>query len=270
MSAESLHPIVVERTWPRRSLALVMGVIAHGSFAIAIGLMAYALAFGMRLPEGISLGTATGTQAWGLNALLVVQFPLLHSWLLTTRGGCALTRLVPIGRVWIAGRALTYGQVLAPTLYATVAAWQLALTFLCWSPLSAWTWQPTGGLALAWWGAFVCAWLFLVRALHDAGLGLQTGWIGWTALWRGTAPRYPRMPQTGLFLRSRQPIYLGFAMVLCSGPVWTLDHCVIASAWTTYCVLGPLLKERRFGTRYGADFEAYRRRVPYFFPQLHS
>ena len=75
---------------------------------------------------------------------------------------------------------------------------------------------------------------------------------------------------TGLFRRSRQPIYLGFAMVLCSGPVWTLDHCVIASAWTTYCVLGPLLKERRFGTRYGADFEAYRRRVPYFFPQLHS
>lgn len=247
-----------------------MGLIAHVSFVCAIALMAYALAFGMRLPAGLGMGHATGLKALGLNGLLVVQFPLLHSWLLTARGGRVLTRWMPIGRLAIGGRTLTYGQVLAPTLFATLATWQLAVTFLCWSPMSAWLWQPSGGLALVWWGAFSCAWLYLIRALHDAGLGLQTGWIGWTAVWRGDAPRYPAMPQTGLFRLSRQPIYFGFAFVLCTGPVWTLDHVVIASAWTTYCVLGPLLKERRFRARYGADFEAYRRRVPYFFPQLHS
>lgn len=231
--------------------------------------MAIGLAFGMQLGRG----PFTGGAAVLANAALLVQFPFVHSFLLSKRGGRLLAGLLPFGRIAHGGgRELTFGQVLAPTLFALSAALQIGAVFVLWSPLDGAFWQPTGSpMSAAWWPhwiAFAFAWLVLVRALTDAGLGLQTGWNGWTALWRGQAPRYPGMPVRGLFRRSRQPIYLGFALVLWTGPVWTLDHLAIASAWTSYCVLGPLLKERRFGARYGADFTAYRERVPYFLPKL--
>lgn len=67
--------------------------------------------------------------------------------------------------------------------------------------------------------------------------------------------------------KHRQPIYLGFALVLWTAPVWSLDSSLLALAWSGYCVLGPIHKERRFAQRYGSTFATYRARVPYFFPR---
>ena len=39
------------------------------------------------------------------------------------------------------------------------------------------------------------AWLFLGKALLDGGLGLQTGWIGWSAVWRGRRLQFPPLAQ---------------------------------------------------------------------------
>lgn len=237
-----------------RLAALAMALLCHSSFAAAVGSMALALATGMQL----GCGRLHGPFALGANALLVAQFPLLHSFLLGRSGTSLLTRLSPFG----------HGRTLMTSSYAVVASLQLLLTFWAWSPSGVVLHAPAGPLAVLQWSLFGAAWLFLLKALWDAGLAVQTGAAGWWALWRGRPVDYPDMPTHGLFARCRQPIYLGFASVLATAPIWSLDWLLLLTGWTTYCVLGPRHKEARWLRRYGQRFAAYRATVPYLLPRL--
>jgi hypothetical protein len=86
----------------------------------------------------------------------------------------------------------------------------------------------------------------------------------------GRVARPPgRVPCAGLLRALRplpQPIYLGHALTLWTGPVWSPDRLFLAVVWTGYCVLGPLLEERCYLALHGEDFAAYQRRVPYMLP----
>lgn len=236
------------------ALALAYGVACHGAFAVAIALMVVNLHSGMLLGRG----PFHGPGAWLANTALLLQFPLLHSFLLTRTGRAVLRRLAPPG----------VADALAPTTYALTAAVQLLLAFALWSPSGIVWWRPEGVMYVAWLLLFAAAWGFLLKALADGGLGLQTGWIGWTAVLRGRRPDYGPMRDRGLFQRCRQPIYLGFALTLWTGPVWTPDHLLVALVWSAYCLIGPLHKERRHARIYGEHFADYRRRVPYMMPRF--
>ncbi len=238
----------------RRRTAAIAGILCHGSFAVAVGWMAVSLFTGLRA----GLGRLSGAPAWLANGLLLAQFPLLHSFLLTRRGSRWLAAPAP--------RALA--RTLAPTTFATLASLQVLATFALWSPTDVVWWRPAGAWLALWSLAFVAAWAFLLASLVHAGLGKQTGWIGWRAAWDGRAPDFGGLPTRGTFRLCRQPIYLGFALTLWTGPVWTPDHLAIALAWSAYCLVGPLHKERRFEQRYGAAFLEYRARVPYILPRI--
>lgn len=251
-SVTPARPASPEPVWRRRGLAALSGVLCHGTFLVAVTAMFLGLHDGLTAGRG----TFTGAAAWAANLALALQFPLVHSFLLTDRG-----------RGWLA-RAFgaRHGSALAPTTYAWSAALQILATFLLWSPSGAVWWQPTGSALLAQRALYGGAWLFLGKALLDGGLGLQTGWIGWTAVWSGRKVRFPALPRAGLFARCRQPIYLGFALTLWTGPVWTPDRLLLAALWSVYCVLGPLKKERRYLRRHGEAFAEYQRTVPYMLP----
>ncbi len=90
------------------------------------------------------------------------------------------------------------------------------------------------------------------------------GLLGWTSVLRGIAPRYPSLPTTGLYAVCRHPVYFAMALVSCIGPVWNIDHAVIAFVFTAHCVVGPVLKERRLEKHFGAEFAAYRENLPFF------
>jgi protein-S-isoprenylcysteine O-methyltransferase Ste14 len=236
--------------------AVFAGAACHLAFAGAVGLMGIAVATGMQSGCG-ALPAPFGLAA---NVALLVQFPLLHSWLLSREGRRVLSRVVP-------GRR---GAILAPTSYAVIASLQLAALFGLWTPSGQVWWQPIGAAWALAWTAFAGSWLFLLRAIADAGPGLQTGLVGWWALLRGRSPDFGPMPTRGLFRHCRQPIYLGFLLVLWTGPTWSPDHLLVALALTPYCILGPLWKERRFHAIHGEAFAAYRQRVPYFLPSVRS
>lgn len=236
----------------RRSIAVLYGLAAHGIFVIGVGAMLLNLHQGMQL----SLGRADGSMAWLLNALLIVQFPLLHSFLLGRRGGALLARLAPGG----------LGAALSTTTFAAIAALQIAAMFLLWSPSGVVWWQPQGTAAVLSNLLYAASWIFLLKALYDAGLPLQTGSMGWTAVWRGEKPVYASFPTGGLYRWCRQPVYLGFAATLWTGPVWTPDRLTVALLWTAYCVVGPRLKERRYVRRHGEAFRRYQSEVPYMTP----
>lgn len=240
----------------RIALALAMGAICHLIFAVAVLSMMGAMFFGM----SESFGTVPWPWALLANAALIVQFPLLHSVLLSKRGTKILARLIPG----------PHGGTLATTTYAIIASLQLAALFLLWTPSGIIWFRAEGwtfGLLCT---LYAATWLLLMKASFDAGAEVQSGALGWMSLLGKIRPVFPDMPTQGLFRLIRQPIYLAFALTLWAVPVWTPDQLALAISYTAYCLLAPRLKEKRFEQRYGAEFDRYRANVPYLLPKLTS
>lgn len=236
----------------RVGLALTYGAICHGIFALAGLAMLLGLFTGMQS----AFGAVPQPYAWAANLLLLAQFPLAHSALLTPRGRQVLARLAPA----------PHGQTLATTTYATIASLQLLLLFTLWTPSGVVLWRAEGA---SFWALCLCyagSWLLLTKASFDAGPSVQSGALGWMALLRGQRPVFPDMPERGLFRVVRQPIYVAFALTLWCVPVWTPDQLLVASVYTAYCVAAPRFKEQRFVGIYGDRFRAYQARVPYWIP----
>ncbi len=236
----------------RHLIALAYGALCHGLFLVAVAAMISMMYFGMSR----SLGDLPAPWAWLANALLLLQFPLGHSLMLSGPGRRLLARLAP----------RPHGETLATTTYVILASAQLLALFALWTPSGVIWWEAEGPALWALTGLYGLSWLLLMKASFDAGAEVQSGLLGWSSLLRGVRPVFPDMPETGLFRYVRQPIYVSFALTLWTVPVWTPDQLVLALALTAYCLIGPLFKERRFARIFGARFEAYRARVPYWLP----
>lgn len=230
--------------------------MTHTLFVGAVGAMILGLGSGMQRTAVTALGSLHGSAAWAANLGLALQFPLLHSPALTPRGRRWLGRLAP--------SALR--RSLASTLYAGFASLQLLATFMLWSPSGTVWWAPHGPAAAALLGLYAAAWLLVAKAMLDASFALQTGALGWWAVFRGRAPRYPALPTRGLFALWRQPIYTAFAATLIAAPTWTPDRALLATVWIAYCVIGPRSKERRYSQHYGEAFTRYQAVHPYWLP----
>ncbi len=139
-----------------------------------------------------------------------------------------------------------------------------------WSPTQIVLHETEGAAPWAWKAKFVASWPFLVKALRDADLGLQTGSTGWTAVLRGTHVAYGEFPIHGLFHACLQPVYLGFALTLWTGAVHTLDGLALASLWTLNCIRGPIHEEARYLRIHGERFASYREAVPLLSPRIKS
>lgn len=237
-------------------LALTMGALCHAVFAAAVLAMIVAMFFGL----SESLGRVSWPSAALVNAFLILQFPLLHSTLLTARGGRLLARLVPG----------THGATLSTTTYALIASLQLFALFVFWTPSGIVWWRAEAALFWIICATYAGSWILLIKASFDAGAEVQSGALGWMSLMARTRPIFPDMPTLGMFRVIRQPIYVAFALTLWTVPVWTPDQLVLAISLTAYCLLAPLLKERRFSARYGARFAQYRAAVPYALPRWRS
>ena len=233
-----------------RYVALGFGILCHLSFLAAVVVM------GLWLFGGMDLGPLRfSTQAAVLqDLLLILQFPLLHSIFLGKWGRSRLERLFP-GEL---------GRSMVSTTFVTFASLQLIVLFVAWVPLGGFRWQPTGLLLQAWSVCYLFSWGLLAVAMWNAGLSTQMGYLGWWSVWRGKPVQYSDFPTHGLYRVCRHPVYFAMALVALSGPVWTVDHAVVAAIFSAYCVVGPMLKDRRYVRRFGERFEAYRRAVPFF------
>lgn len=239
-------------TRARRSIALLYGTLCHATFAVGVATMIAAMFFGMSR----SLGDLA--PPWGVvaNAGLLIQFPILHSLLLGRAGAPLLGALAP----------RSVSRHLSSTTYVIVASLQVFVLFAFWTPSGIVWWQADGPILWAVSSLYAASWLLLLKAIWDAGIALQIGIVGWWAVLRDRSPVFPRMPTDGLFRIVRQPIYVAFALTLWTVPTWTPDQLVVALVLTAYCLIGPLFKEVRFRRRFGAEFTAYSRRVPYWVP----
>ena len=240
----------------RIALAFVYGAVCHLIFALSVLAMIVAMFFGM----SESFGQIPAPWSYLANAMLLLQFPLVHSALLTKRGRQYLTRLAPA----------PHGATLGTTTFAIVASLQLLLLFALWTPSGVVWWRAEGSLFWVLCAAYAASWALLIKASYDAGAEVQSGALGWMSLAQNKPPQYPDMPTGGLFRYIRQPIYVSFAATTWTVPVWTPDQLALAVTLTAYCLLAPILKERRFAARYGQRFDTYKRSVPYAIPRLRS
>src|SRR6476659_3826710 len=140
----------------RPVVALCYGIVCHACFVLGVGAMMAAMFFGMSR----SLGVLPAPWRWPVNALLLVQFPVVHSLLLTKRGRALLARLAPGGT----------GATLSSTTYATIASLQVLALFALWTPGGEIWWRPHGAAFLAMTMLYAASWLLLGKAMFDASL----------------------------------------------------------------------------------------------------
>ena len=237
-------------THAQRALAVVWGAVCHATFLIAISAMATGLFTGMRLGRGTLEGGAAAAANFGL----MLQFAVLHSILLSANGRRWMTRLP------LAGIA----KELSTTTFALFSSLQILAVFVLWSPGGALWFAPDGWVLFGWSLVYASTWILLLKSMADSGLGLQTGALGWLAVWQNRRPEFPGYAMRGLYRFSRQPIYVAFTLILWTAPIWTLDHLLIALLWTGYCLVGPIFKERRFLKFYGDGYRNFSASVPYW------
>ena len=235
-------------------VAFSYGVVCQTLFALSVGVMIVAMFLGMTE----SFGVVPRPWSYAANLFLVLQFPVMHSILLSKKGSRFLNFLAPS----------KYAGTLHTTSYAIFASIQLLALFVLWTPSGVVWWRAEGYLFYIICVLYASSWVLLIRASYEAGAEVQSGALGWMSLAQDKQPVFPDMPTRGLFSIIRQPIYVSFALTLWTVPVWTPDQLALAMVFTTYCLFAPKFKEARFEKRYGTRFRAYRARVPYAVPCL--
>ena len=233
-------------------ISILYGLFCHISFAASGLSMLWVLYNGFT----VSLGSVSYPLGIILNFFLLIQFPILHSYLLSNNGRKILRLFAP----------KNYAKTLETTIYATIASIQLLLLFLLWTPSKIVIYDLKYPLNVLNFLFFILGWILLAISSFQAGYKVQTGSLGWISMFLSEKPKFPPMPTNGLFKLIRQPIYFSFCIVLWTSPTMTLDLFFLAFFYSLYCYFSPLLKEKRFTKLYGEAFLNYKKNTPYFFP----
>ncbi|RMH05457.1 MAG: hypothetical protein D6702_00225 [Planctomycetota bacterium] len=192
--------------------------------------------------------------ALGLDAGLLLLFVLPHSLLARGSGRRLLNR--PFGP---AGERPLYVLVAGATLTILVACWQTSGPLL-WSleglPLALARTVQALGLLLSSWATLV---------VGAAGL---LGLPHLRALEAGTQPPAPEFVALPPYRWLRQPINLGFLLLLAGMPEVTTDRLLLGLGFATWILLSAPFEERDNEPTFGQVFLQYRRRTPRWLPRF--
>lgn len=219
------------------------------------GVFLYLAAFLLELPvpKTINSGVRVGlleTLAVDLGAIFLFGF--LHS-LMARRGFKRVwTRLVPSA----AERSV---YVLQSSLCLAVLMWG-------WRPLPEVIWSFDGHAALPLYGAFAAGIAIVLWSSylidHYELFGLRQVWCRFNE----TAMPEPEFRTPALYRLVRHPMQTGALMVFWLTPHMTVGHVLLAAAMTVYVVIGLHFEDRALLRQFGAEYAAYRARVPMLLP----
>ncbi len=241
----------------KRIAFLVYGTV---SYAIFFATFLYAIGFigGFVVPTTLD-GPARVPLAQGIaiNAALLGLFAIQHS---------------VMARRWFKGR---WTRIVHPALerstYVLLSSLALILVFWQWEPLGGVVWSvqdPVGRAVLQ--ALFGFGFLLVLVATflinHFDLFGLRQVWLffrnrPYTRLNFGTPMLYRFV---------RHPLYVGWLFAFWATPTMTYAHLLFAVATTAYILIAIQFEERDLIHEHGADYEAYRRKVPMLIPFTRS
>ena len=185
---------------------------------------------------------------------LLLLFGLSHSLLARDRVKRALDRIQP--------------RELERSTYTLVSGLALALTFWQWRPLPEPIWDLSGtpagylllGLSL---GGFLLAVAGFVAVGNTRLFGLHQAWR--YAI--GEPQEEEALVVRGVYRWVRHPLYAGFILGCCAGPVMSHGRALFAAGTTLYILIGMRFEARDLERRFGPRFTGYRAAVPGWVPR---
>ncbi|MGH6986042.1 MAG: methanethiol S-methyltransferase [Caulobacteraceae bacterium] len=236
-----------------RLLGLAYGAICY---LAALATIIYAIGFvgDLLVPKTIDMGVVGSRGAAVIiDIALLLLFAIQHNVMARQGFKRAWTRFVPP-----AIERSTY------VLFASVA---LILLFWLWRPLAAPVWTVTAPFwAGVLWVLYFAGWAIVLLSTflisHFELFGLSQVWA--FSRQRGHEPPSFRTP---FFYRLvRHPLYLGFVIAFFAAPHMSVGRLLFAVVVTTWMLVAIQLEERDLVAAFGAQYEAYRGRVPMILP----
>ena len=212
-------------------------------FAASLGyfLYSYFVVFGRGVGGGDWLAPVIA------NALLFSVFALHHSLLARTPMREFVRRHLP------------------PHLERTLYTWTASLLFIAVCAL----WRPVPGIVYAatgarWWpGAAVQAAGVAITFRGSAAIDVLdlAGVRQVRTAGEAHSPQHAALETTGVYGIVRHPIYLGWVLLVFGTPTMTATRLTFAAVSTLYLAIAVPWEERSLVEAFGAEYEAYRRRV---------
>lgn len=237
-----------------RPFALLYGVFCYLVFLCSF---LYAIAFigNFAVPRTIDVGPASGlAEAIAIDLLLLGAFAVQHSVMARPAFKRWWTTIVPPSC-----ERSTY--VLLSSLLQLLIFWQ-------WRPITTPIWQTGGVLAITLTAIFGLGWVIALASTFSIDHFDLFGLRQVVAAARRVATSAPVLRTPLLYRLVRHPLMFGFLLVFWATPQMSAGHLLFAAMTTLYILAALQLEERDLVAVFGADYEAYRRRVPMLLPRL--
>ena len=129
-------------------------------------------------------------------------------------------------------------------------------------------WQPIPGEPI-WHGPL---WIAVISLLAAVGIGGfcscfdHATFFGLTQAWTGQAEMPGQLCTDGPYRYVRHPLMLGLLVAIWAQPIMPRELLMMNAGMTCYVLVAIRLEERDLARQFGAEYEAYRRRVPMLIP----
>ena len=234
-------------------IAAVYGVLCYviflGSFLYAIGFVG-----NLVVPKTIDSPSSTALpEALAINLALLALFAVQHSVMARAGFKAVWTRLV--------------APSVERSTYVLISSLLLALICWKWQAIPAVVWDVSSPILKAFLlGLFALGWLILLISTfiinHFDLFGLRQVYLRA----RGIAYTPVKYSERAFYRHVRHPLYLGFLIAFWATPHMSVGHLVFSIATSGYIFVGIFLEERDLLRYHGAQYTAYRARVPMVFP----
>jgi protein-S-isoprenylcysteine O-methyltransferase Ste14 len=237
----------------RRSVIFAYGIACY---AVFFATFLYAIGFigNFFVPRTIDGAPQTDfTSALLVDLGLLLVFAIQHSVMARPAFKRALTRFIP--------------EPAERSTYVLASSVVLIALFYFWQPLGGVVWNFTDPVARGvLYGLYAFGWALLLYVTflinHFDLFGLRQVWLALVD--RPYTPVGFQMP--ALYRLVRNPLYIGWLVIVWTTPSMSVTHLVFALATTAYILVGIQFEEHDLEEHLGSDYREYKRRVPMLIP----